>query len=198
MTHIENRAGTVAATVVREHPPRLLLKAHGKKVGYVDGAWWPHSDDLASELPALFQALAPRLGTIHRVTYRSDEWASGPDELVFAGRAVRLDRSRHGAAHTVEVLGTSNTRLVLLVIPPATSGYRAYTTMTSAAAPDNEATVEQLLHHTRPGHRRTGRAAALRRVHADSDRRSGHGVQAVQASRSSAGASTPLVPGSAS
>jgi hypothetical protein len=35
------------------HPPRLRLKPKAPQSGYVDGAWWPRSDDLSTELPDL-------------------------------------------------------------------------------------------------------------------------------------------------
>ncbi len=31
-----------------EHTPRLRLKPKAPQSGYVDGAWWPRSDDLAA------------------------------------------------------------------------------------------------------------------------------------------------------
>src|SRR5437879_4214017 len=105
MTEQMNRAGARPPRPHGERTPRLLLKAGSAKTGYVDGAWWPYSDDLAAELPALLPPLAARLGAIHRVTYRLDEWAGVPDEFVFNGQVVRLDGYSHGTTHTVEVSG---------------------------------------------------------------------------------------------
>ena len=34
-----------------ENTPRLRLKPKAPQSGYVDGAWWPRSDDLPAELP---------------------------------------------------------------------------------------------------------------------------------------------------
>ena len=42
-----------AALTPPEHTPRLRLKPKAPLSGYVDGAWWPRSDDLAAELPDL-------------------------------------------------------------------------------------------------------------------------------------------------
>ena len=41
-----------------ENTPRLRLKRKAPRTGYVDGAWWPHSDDLAAELPDLLAVLS--------------------------------------------------------------------------------------------------------------------------------------------
>ena len=58
--------------------PRLRLKPKAPHSGYVDGAWWPHSADLAAELPDLLSVLSVRLGPIGRVIYKMNEWAKPP------------------------------------------------------------------------------------------------------------------------
>lgn len=58
-----------------EELPRLRLKPVSAKTGYVDGAWWPRSDNLAVELPALPASVSGRLGPVRRITYRLGEWA---------------------------------------------------------------------------------------------------------------------------
>ncbi|MCM6779011.1 DUF5994 family protein [Nocardia sp. CDC159] len=145
MKRRENRSDTEPNGPPADRTPRVLLKASGLKTGYVDGAWWPYADDLAAELPALLPILETRVGAIHRVTYRLDEWPDTPGVLAFAGRAVRLDGYRGGTVHTIEVLGARNHRLVLLVVPPYTDAHHAFTAMASASGADNEATVDDLL-----------------------------------------------------
>lgn len=152
-----------------ERAPRMLLKADSAKSGYVDGAWWPYSDDLATELQGVLTPLAARLGVIHRVTYHLDEWASAPEELAFAGQVVRLDGYSHGTANTVEVSGRRNSRLVLLVVAPGTAADRAFSVMTSASGKNDESTVDELL--TLGSRERAGRAAALRRWRRELDAR---------------------------
>ena len=58
------------------HTPRLRLKPKAPQSGYVDGAWWPHSEDLTAELPDLLSVLSVRLGPIGRVIYSVNEWAN--------------------------------------------------------------------------------------------------------------------------
>ncbi|MBF6334107.1 DUF5994 family protein [Nocardia transvalensis] len=164
MTQQRNPAGTGPHGPPGERTPRLLLKTNASKTGYVDGAWWPYSDNLATELPALLRASAIRLDGIRRVTYRLGEWASMPGELVVDGQTVRLDGYRHGTVNTIEVLGARNHRLVLLVVPPYTDAHDAFAAMASASATDNASTVDELLMiGARERTDRTGRAAALRR-----------------------------------
>ena len=77
-----------------QHTPRLRLKPKAPHSGYVDGAWWPHSDDLTTELPDLLAVLSVRLGRIDRVLYKLSDWAKAPTKLATGGRAVRLDGYR--------------------------------------------------------------------------------------------------------
>ena len=127
------------------HTPRLRLKPKAPHSGYVDGAWWPRTDDLTAELPDLLAVLSVRLGRIDRVLYHLNAWAKAPRKLVTGGRAVRLDGYRLQPINTIEVLGLDGARLALLVIPPHTDANDAHTTMMAAAAPNNAATVDGLL-----------------------------------------------------
>ncbi|GAB2694938.1 DUF5994 family protein [Nocardia thraciensis] len=143
---------------------RLRLKTDTAKTGYVDGGWRPRSDNLTTELPALLAVLATRLAPIHRVAYHTGEWATAPTELVIAGRTVRLDGHPHGTAHTIEVSGARNHRLVLLVVPAYTDAGHAFATMMSAAATGSTSTVDELLSiGTQERADRTKRTAAVQR-----------------------------------
>ncbi|WP_280357381.1 DUF5994 family protein [Nocardia otitidiscaviarum] len=146
-----------------ERAPRVLLKPVAPRTGYVDGVWWPYTDNLPAELPGLITGLAARLHPVLRVAYHLVEWATPPGELVVAGRAVRLDW-HHAIAHTVMLLGSGNRRLVLLVVPSGTDPGDAYTAMTTAAAANNAARPEDLLQiGIRKRRERKRRAAAVRR-----------------------------------
>ncbi len=128
-----------------EHTPRLRLKPKAPHSGYVDGAWWPRSDDLAAELPDLLAVLSVRLGRIDRVLYNLNEWATASAKLATGGRAVRLDGYRRQPIHTVEVLALNRNKIVLLVVPPNADPDEAHATLMAAAAPSNDSTVDSLL-----------------------------------------------------
>ncbi|WP_156959546.1 DUF5994 family protein [Nocardia sp. BMG51109] len=98
------------------HRLRLELDAGG--TGNTDGAWWPHSRDLAVELPDLFSALRPGFGPIRRVIYPIDEWSTAPKELDSGGCRVRLDGYRQIPARTLQVLGIGGDTLTLRIITP--------------------------------------------------------------------------------
>ncbi|WP_036476608.1 DUF5994 family protein [Mycobacterium sp. URHD0025] len=132
-------------STVPARTPRLRLKPKAPQSGYVDGAWWPHSDDLTEELPDLLAVLSVRLGRIERVLYHFPAWASAPRKFVTGGRTVRLDGYRLQPLNTVEILGLDGDRLTLMVIPPHTDADDAHTAMMTAAEPDNAASVDGLL-----------------------------------------------------
>jgi Family of unknown function (DUF5994) len=128
-----------------DYTPRLRLKPKAPTTGYVDGAWWPHSDNLMKELPDLLAVLSVRLGAIDRVLYNLGEWAKPPAKLEIGGRKVRLDGYRLQPINTLEVLGVNRRKILLLVVPPQANQGRAHNTMMAAAAPNNDSTVEDLL-----------------------------------------------------
>ncbi len=127
------------------HTPRLRLKPKAPQSGYVDGAWWPHSEDLTAKLPDLLSVLSVRLGPIGRVIYNMNEWAKPPAKFATGGRTVRLDGYRIQPVNTVEVLGLNRNNVVLLVVSPHADPDQAHAIMMTAAGPNNASTVESLL-----------------------------------------------------
>jgi Family of unknown function (DUF5994) len=123
----------------------LRLKPKAPQSGFVDGAWWPHSEDLTAELSDLLSVLSVRLGPIDRVIYNLSEWAKAPAKFATGGRKVRLDGYRLQPVSTVEVLGLDRSRIVLLVISPHADPDQAHAIMMTAAGPNNASTVESLL-----------------------------------------------------
>jgi hypothetical protein len=145
MTPPQDRTDVGRQHTLPDHTPRLRLKPKAPHTGYVDGAWWPRSDDLTTELPDLLAVLSVRLESIDRVLYKPTDWAKAPAKLATGGRAVKLDGYRLQPPNTVEVLGLHGNRIILLVVPPHTDADRAHATMMAAAAPDNDPTVDGLL-----------------------------------------------------
>lgn len=128
-----------------QETPRLRLKPKAPSTGLVDGAWWPESTDLAAEIPDLLAVLSVRLGAISDVLYRLTEWVKAPNKMIVGDRSVRLAGYSRQPAHTIEVVGISGRRMILLVVPPATAPEHAHTVMMAAAAPDNASAIDELL-----------------------------------------------------
>lgn len=136
------------ATTATEWPRqtlRLKLKPKAPARGYVDGAWWPRSRDLSTELPRLLAVLAIRLGPIERVSYNLTTWDAAPRRLDIDGRQLRLGGFRAQHPHTVDVIGPSGSRLTLLVLPPDTDPVAAHRTLMTASRRDNVDSVDRLL-----------------------------------------------------
>ncbi|MGH3676505.1 MAG: DUF5994 family protein [Mycobacterium sp.] len=145
MALLESRAASGRRHAGPENTPRLRLKRKAPTTGYVDGAWWPHGDDLPTELPDLLAVLSVRLGTVARVMYNLDEWAKAPRRLTTGGRTVRLDGYHRQPPNTLEVLDARGNKIVLLVVPMQTDPDLAHSIVMAAAATDNASSVDSLL-----------------------------------------------------
>ena len=141
--------------------PRLRLKPVAPATGHVDGAWWPRTGDLVTELPALLMALAARLGRIDRVTYHLGDWPDPPRRVTFDDSVVRLEGFRSQSSGSLTVIGWNRHRTTLLVVPPATSPDVAEHALTTAAEPGNTDDSAQLLPATAAGRERTTSGAAV-------------------------------------
>ena len=98
------------ASLGPEHTPRLRLKRKAPITGFVDGAWWPRSADLPTELPDLLAVLSVRLGAVARVTYNLAEWAKAPRKASIGGQIVRLDGYQRQPPNTLECWTPTATR----------------------------------------------------------------------------------------
>lgn len=145
MTRHNDRAVPGQTNSGPESTPRLRLKPKAPMTGHVDGAWWPHGDDLTTELPDLLAVLSVRLGAVDRVMYNLGEWARMPRRLLTGGRSVRLDGYQRQPANTLQVQGLGREKILLLVVPPHTDADIAHDAMMTAAAPGNVSTVADLL-----------------------------------------------------
>lgn len=137
-TSLTSRAGP-------KHTPRLRLKPKAPHIGYVDGAWWPHSHDLGTELPDLLAVLSVRLGQIDRVLYNVSEWSNTPSNLAAGGRRVRLDGYQRQPVNTLEVVGHDRGRIVLLTVPANTDPAEAHYALMNAARADDQSSVMDIL-----------------------------------------------------
>ncbi|KUL20670.1 DUF5994 family protein [Streptomyces regalis] len=126
--------------------PLRLETTHDRR-GVLDGAWWPHSRDIAVELPALVGALTERLGPLTRVGLDSAAWDGLPTRLVVDGRVVHLDASSVGD-HTVLVTRGDQDLFSLLVVPPDAPPDAARAAMDEAVRADNRKGAGQILRDT--------------------------------------------------
>ncbi len=119
--------GRFQATAGGEQPfdtptrtPRLLLRDRDEESTGVDGAWWPRTDNLTTELHDLVTALTTRLGATARITFdwnslsRSQRGIDPPDGIEVTGPLPGQP------PEVMYVFGQHDRCLRLLVIDPAT------------------------------------------------------------------------------
>lgn len=127
------------------HQLRLRLKPKARATGYVDGAWWPRSRDLATEVAALADVLAVRLGTIERVAYALSNWDTAPRRVVVDGHRARLEGFSYQDKNIIHVTGSNKGRITLMVIPPEMTDTAGHDAMMTAAHRGNEDRPEEIL-----------------------------------------------------
>lgn len=97
----------------------LVLEPGGMSV---DGVWWPRSDSLVRELPALDLAIAASLDAgIARFSYVLGAWSDSPRRVRSGSHLIKIGWFSHGAApDNVDLSLDDYRRVVLKVIPPDT------------------------------------------------------------------------------
>jgi hypothetical protein len=116
---------------------RLALKTDGTSRGLLDGAWWPRSRDLLSELPALTDVLDPLWGRITRIAVNPERWPVFPRRISVHGHIVKVGWfTPEIDPHKLLLLSYGTGRWDLLVIPPETGAESAARLM--AAASDHD------------------------------------------------------------
>ncbi|ANS70693.1 hypothetical protein SLINC_8469 [Streptomyces lincolnensis] len=116
---------------------RLALKSDGASHGLLDGAWWPRSRDLLSELPALTDVLDPLWGRITRIAVNPEHWPVIPHKVPVDGHVVKVGWfTSEIDPHKLLLLSYGTGRWDLLIIPPETGAESAARLM--AAVSDHD------------------------------------------------------------
>lgn len=129
----------------RDAPLRLRLKPEAPATGYIDGAWWPRSRNLTTELPSLAEGLAVRLGRVVRVAYALSAWDTAPRRFEVDGYQVRLEGFTYQDQNIIHVTDTNRGRISLLVIPPGMPEPAGHEALMTAARHDNADRPEEIL-----------------------------------------------------
>ncbi|MFB6842760.1 DUF5994 family protein [Streptomyces sp. NPDC056361] len=127
----------------------LRLQTTHSREGILDGAWWPRSRDIATELPDLIRALTTHLGPITRVGLDTDAWEEVPTRVVVDDRVVRLDSFPVGDG-TVLITRGDTDHFALLVVPPDTTSDAARDAMARAVDAGNVTRAAEILVATHP------------------------------------------------
>ncbi|SMQ17768.1 hypothetical protein SAMN06272771_4196 [Streptomyces sp. Ag82_O1-12] len=130
---------------VRPGTALLRLTTTHERQSILDGAWWPRSRNLASELPGLISALTERLGPITRIGLDSAAWDDDiPTRVTVDDRVVHIDVFSVGDETALVTRGDQD-HFSLLVVPPDTPPEVARTAMTEAVRSGNPKQAQQIL-----------------------------------------------------
>ncbi|GAA4064348.1 DUF5994 family protein [Streptomyces shaanxiensis] len=138
---------------------RLALRSENSSGGRaeLDGAWWPRSRDLPSELSALADVLDPLWGRITRIAVNPRHWPILPPRIFVNGHVVRVGWfTSELDPHGITLLSYTAGRWDLLVVPPETGASSAARLMAAASAdagPPRTATALMTAERARHGSR---------------------------------------------
>ncbi len=125
------------AVPFRAPTARLALRSESRSAGpaELDGAWWPRSRDLPSELSALADVLDPLWGRITRIAVNPRHWPILPPRIFVNGHVVKVGWfTSELDPHGIVLLSYTAGRWDLLVVPPETSASSAARLMAAASA----------------------------------------------------------------
>lgn len=124
---------------------RLRMDPTSGQHGALDGAWWPYTNELAAELPALVAGVDAWLAgrkpghseQVSRVAVGWNAWNEIPDRTEVGGRRIRVAWFTSIDVHTVTVSCPNGDHYDLLVVPPDALNEAASAAMTAAADAGN-------------------------------------------------------------
>lgn len=133
----------------RSSSTRLALCDRSSTPGAVDGAWWPNSCDLRSELPDLIAVIGMLIGPVHRVVYDPSMWPSAPSRIIRGTTVISVDPYALVARDTIYLIGTHSRDSVLYVVPPSSSGLAVHRVLSAVADATGPMSVDVLRHLVR-------------------------------------------------
>ena len=110
------------------------------------GVWWPRSNDLGAELPAVIESLDRRGFRTEWVSLSRKTWDRAGQQLLIAGRIIRTTSYRAIDPHMVSLSGRDGrARIDLLVVPPGSSPTTAARAFSRIVDWDNHGTASETL-----------------------------------------------------
>lgn len=127
-------------------PARVSVREPVSKAGYVDVAWWPHTRDLAAELPALLDVLGSTGHAVTRVSYHLGAWEPAPRKMRVSVRVLRLGGFATGDPLLVRLTDSEGRDAVdVLVVAPDTDAALAAAVLDLARTPGDLLRPAELL-----------------------------------------------------
>jgi hypothetical protein len=136
---------SLTPTSTQPEQARIRLKPVGCQQA-VSGGWWPRSEDLLEELPALLAGLWDRLGNVHRVDYNMLTWPVAAGRQQLGGQWIQLDGclTQHPQSISLGSAARGET-MTLLVVPVDTDPAAADAALTVSATPGSGSSISAML-----------------------------------------------------
>lgn len=125
---------------------RISFRQPVRRSDSVDAGWWPRSNNLTAELPALLDVLWTAARDMRQVTFNSDTWAPAPRRMIIEGNWVLLSGSHQQDPLVLllsDAVGSDSARL--LVVPFDAEPATAEHLLRLASEPGNTRTAGQLM-----------------------------------------------------
>jgi hypothetical protein len=138
---------TAPQTVSTPQSGRPLRLRLGRPPGQdrLDGAWWPYSRDLESEVSDLVEQFPPAHGRISGAVYSRADWDTVPRRLTSGGSVVEVDALPGDDTHVLVVQLGDGRRLTLLVVPPDFTPGQGEEALLAGSTAGNRHTAGELL-----------------------------------------------------
>jgi len=124
---------------------RLKLGAARPGRDRLDGGWWPHSRDLATEFAQLVDNFPQERGRIMRAVYSPPDWDDLPRRVAVRGRLVKVGYFPRDDSHVVSVRTFDRVTYDLLVVPPGFSAAQGEEALLASSTAGNTHTAGELL-----------------------------------------------------
>jgi hypothetical protein len=135
---------TTSNATTAAHGLRLDLTAH-PGVGVLDGAWWPYSRDLETELADLVDHFPHEAGYVSRAVFSRPDWRTQPRKIKVARGSLKTGSFPRDDTHVLLLRLATGQQLRVLVVPPETPASPARHLMSLATAPTNRRSGADLL-----------------------------------------------------
>jgi hypothetical protein len=139
-------AGDPAGPAASGSSPRLrlaLTASTGR--GGLDGAWWPRSRNLETELADLVDHFPATSGRIMHAVYSVPDWRPAHRRIKVKRGIIKVGSFPNDDSHRI-LLGLSSREILqIMVIPPRSSPVLAIAVMGTAASPGNRDSAATIL-----------------------------------------------------
>jgi hypothetical protein len=135
---------TTSKATTAPHDLRLDLAA-APGAGVLDGAWWPRSRNLETELADLVDHFPHDAGYITRALFSRPDWLTQPRKVKVARGYLKTGSFPRDDTHVLVLRLSTGEQLKVLVVPPETPAIPARDLMSAAVAPTNRRTGPDLL-----------------------------------------------------